>query len=88
MEMDTATAVQIIGEEEIQAIAERLVYARRKHPRNGGSREGSYQAWLSETLEVEQAFRDEGPERTDDELLDNIATCIRFRRREYGLCQP
>lgn len=81
--MDITTAIQTIGEAEVIAIAERLVHARAKHPDNGGSRHGSFDAIEDEQGELMMAFFDETDERQDDEALDVVATCLRFRGKEY-----
>ena len=81
--MDITTAIQTIGEAEIIAIAERLVHARSEHPLNGGSRRDSVAAILDEVDELWDAYPEESEERQDDEALDVVITCLRFRRKEY-----
>jgi len=76
-------ACEIIGESEVIAIAERLVHARTKHPDNGGSRRGSFDAIEDEGGELMIAFFDESEDRQDDEALDVVVTCLRFRGKEY-----
>lgn len=72
------------GRELLDAVAERMDHARKKHPVFA---EGRFQALgviHAEYREMEHAVtRDEGKGRERDEALDVVATCLRFWLGEH-----
>ncbi|MBQ9407225.1 MAG: hypothetical protein IJU37_10895 [Desulfovibrio sp.] len=74
----------LAGEKLLRAIANRLLHARAKHPVFA---EGVYQGLsriTSEHDELVRAVEHETPERQQDEVLDVLATSVRFANKEYA----
>lgn len=86
---DIIDAMTILGNGDIEqgkrllvALAERLAHARTRHPVFAV---GMPEAWVvvhDEMHEVAMAIANETPERVQDELLDVLATAVRFYNGE------
>lgn len=73
------------GQQVIFKAAERIEYARAKHPwpRDAADATEAALALLGEAEEVVQAAAHEGPERTRDEFFDTIAVAVRGINEEW-----
>lgn len=71
------------GENLLMALADRLEYARRKHPANLYDKKGRLNSIRDELDELDVAVLFETAEREFDEALDVATTVIRFINHEY-----
>lgn len=88
---DIIDALRTIGNGDIDngkallvALSERLIHAREKHPEFAKSDVGAWNVINDEVNELLRAVWYESPERMQDELLDVLATSVRFYNGEHG----